>query len=544
MPRQVKAMRGPTLRCKGWRQEGLLRMLENTVENGEKPEELVIYAATGKAARNWEAFDRIVASLKVLEEDQTLAVQSGKPIGVFRTNRETPLVVMANANLVGNWANWETFWDLEARGLMMYGQYTAGSWAYIGTQGIMQGTFENFAECARLHYGGSLKGRLVLTSGLGGMGSAQPLGVTWNGGVVIICEVDEEKTRRRLEAGLVDRMTHDVDEALHMALQAKERGEALSVALVANGAEVSNLLALKGIVPDVVTDQTSAHDALNGYYPAGLSLQEADELRRTDPQEYIRRSMETIALHVRAMLEFQSKGAIAFEYGNNIRGQARAAGVADAFRIKGFVQLFARPSFCVGRGPFRWVALSGDPADIEVIDRELIRMFPDDANMVRWLGLAGRVPHVRGLPCRTCWLGYGPRAEAGVMINRLVREGRLSGPVAMTRDHLDTGAVAQPTRETENMRDGSDAVADWPLLNALLNASAGADLVAIHQGAGSGMGGSISAGVTLIADGDPASDDRIRRVLMSDTGIGVLRHADAGYEDAVELARREQLLLE
>lgn len=537
-------MRGPTLRCKGWRQEGLLRMLENTVENGEKPEELVIYAATGKAARNWEAFDRIVASLKVLEEDQTLAVQSGKPIGVFRTNRETPLVVMANANLVGNWANWETFWDLEARGLMMYGQYTAGSWAYIGTQGIMQGTFENFAECARLHYGGSLKGRLVLTSGLGGMGSAQPLGVTWNGGVVIICEVDEEKTRRRLEAGLVDRMTHDVDEALHMALQAKERGEALSVALVANGAEVSNLLALKGIVPDVVTDQTSAHDALNGYYPAGLSLQEADELRRTDPQEYIRRSMETIALHVRAMLEFQSKGAIAFEYGNNIRGQARAAGVADAFRIKGFVQLFARPSFCVGRGPFRWVALSGDPADIEAIDRELIRMFPDDANMVRWLGLAGRVPHVRGLPCRTCWLGYGPRAEAGVMINRLVREGRLSGPVAMTRDHLDTGAVAQPTRETENMRDGSDAVADWPLLNALLNASAGADLVAIHQGAGSGMGGSISAGVTLIADGDPASDDRIRRVLMSDTGIGVLRHADAGYEDAAELARREQLLLE
>lgn len=543
MPRQVKAMRGETLRCKGWRQEGLLRMLENTVENGEKPEELVIYAATGKAARNWECFDGIVAALKRLEEDQTLVVQSGKAIGVFQTNRETPLVVMANANLVGNWANWETFWELEKRGLMMYGQYTAGSWAYIGTQGIMQGTFENFAECARLHYGGSLKGRLVVTSGLGGMGSAQPLGVTWNGGVVIICEVDEAKTRRRLEAGLVDRMTSDTDEAIRMAMGARSRGEPLSVAVVTNGAEFFNQLALKGIVPDVATDQTSAHDALNGYYPAGLSLAEADELRRTNPREYMRRSMETMALHVRCMLGFQAKGAIAFEYGNNLRGQAKKAGVADAFDVKGFVQLFARPSFCVGRGPFRWVALSGEMSDIETIDRELIRMFPDDKSLVRWLEFARLVPHTRGLPSRTCWLGHGARAEAGVMINRLVAEKRLAGPVAMTRDHLDTGAVAQPTRETENMLDGSDAVADWPLANALLNASAGADLVAIHQGAGSGMGGSISAGVTLIGDGTPLSEIRIRRTLMTDTGIGVLRHADAGYEDAVKLAKEEGLAL-
>lgn len=543
MGRQVKAMRGRTLRCKGWRQEGLLRLLENTVENGEKPEELIIYAATGKAARNWEAFDGIVAGLKRLEADETLAIQSGKPVGCFRTNKETPRVVMANANLVGKWANWETFWDLEKRGLMMYGQYTAGSWAYIGTQGIAQGTFENFAECARLHYGGSLKGRLVVTSGLGGMGSAQPLAVTWNDGVVIICEVSEEKTRRRLEAGLVDRMTSDVDEAIRVALQAKEKGEALSVAVVANGADVFNTLVLRGIVPDVVTDQTSAHDALNGYYPAGMSLAAADELRRTNPQEYIRRSMETMALHVRCMLDFQAKGAIAFEYGNNLRGQARKAGVADAFKIRGFVQLFARPSFCVGRGPFRWIALSGEDADIETIDEELIRMFPEDRSLVRWLRLAKKVPRTRGLPARTCWLGYGARAEAGLMINRLVKERRLAAPVGMTRDHLDTGAVAQPTRETEGMLDGSDAVADWPLINALLNASAGADLVAIHQGAGSGMGGSISAGVTLIADGDPSSDDRIRRTLTTDTGIGVIRHADAGYEDAIKLATKEGLLI-
>jgi len=516
-------------------------MLENTVENGEKPEELIIYAATGKAARNWEAFDAIVSALKRLEDNETLVVQSGKPIGIFRTNTETPLVVMANANLVGNWANWETFWELEGRGLMMYGQYTAGSWAYIGTQGIMQGTFENFSECARLHYGGTLKGRLVVTSGLGGMGSAQPLGVTWNEGVAIACEVDEEKTRRRLEAGLVDRMTSDIDEAVQMALDAKERGEPLSVAVVANGAEVFSHLALKGIVPDVVTDQTSAHDALNGYYPAGMTKVDADRLRREDPKEYIRRSMETMALHVRRMLDFQSKGAIAFEYGNNLRGQAKKAGVANAFDIKGFVQLFARPSFCVGRGPFRWVTLSGEMSDIDTIDSELVRMFPDDKPLARWLGFAKRMPHTRGLPARTCWLGYGARAEAGTMINRLVAGGRLAGPVAMTRDHLDTGSVAQPTRETENMLDGSDAVADWPLVNALLNASAGGDLVAIHQGAGSGMGGSISAGLTLIADGSPSAEERIGRTLNTDTGIGVLRHADAGYEDAKRLAEKEGL---
>jgi urocanate hydratase len=516
-------------------------MLENTVENGEKPAELIIYAASGKAARDWPSYDKICHCLLELEEHQTLAVQSGKPVAVFETHPAAPLVVLANTNLVPKWANWETFRQLEQKGLMMYGQYTAGSWAYIGTQGILQGTYETFAGAAEQFFGGTLKGRLVLTAGLGGMGGAQPLAVKMNQGVVIVADVDPERIQRRLDTGYCDVLAHDLDEALQSAFRAMQAGQALSIALRMNAAELYPAMVANDVIPDIVTDQTSAHDPLNGYIPAGMDISEAPAWRRENPDGYIQRSQSSMGEQVKAMLAFQQRGSLVFEYGNNIRGNAKEAGVENAFSIQGFVPLFVRPSFCTGRGPFRWVALSGNPADILKIDEKVLAAFKDDSKLVQWIGMARKQVPFQGLPARICWMGYGGRARLGLLINDMVKSGELSAPVAITRDHLDAGSVAQPTRETEGMKDGSDAVADWPLLNALLNTSAGADLVALHQGAGSGMGGSISAGMTLIADGSPAVAERIGKVLTTDPGIGVIRHADAGYEDAINFLAASDL---
>jgi urocanate hydratase len=514
-------------------------MLMNNLdpEVAEKPDELVVYGGTGRAARSWAAFDAIVRELRRLADDETLLVQSGKPVGVFRTHEWAPRVLIANSNLVGKWANWDTFRELERQGLTMYGQMTAGSWIYIATQGILQGTYETFAECARQHFGGTLRGRVVLTAGLGGMGGAQPLAVTMNEGVALVVEIDPERAGRRLDAGYVDRLTTSVDEALAWARAAAARGDALSIALVGNAAEVEPDLAQRDERFDVVTDQTSAHDALGGYVPAEITLADALALRRTQPDVYIRRAMRSMAEHVRAMLAFQRAGAVVFDYGNNIRAQALEAGVADAFDFPGFVPAFIRPLFCEGKGPFRWVALSGDPDDIRRTDRAILELFPEDAALRRWIALAeAKVPY-QGLPARICWLGYGERARAGLEFNRLVASGEVSAPIVIGRDHLDAGSVASPNRETEGMRDGSDAIADWPLLNALVNTSAGATWVSIHHGGGTGIGYSQHAGMVVVADGTDLAARKLERVLTTDPGTGVIRHADAGYERALEVAR-------
>ena len=537
--RIVRAPRGTQLSCRGWGQEAALRMLMNNLdpEVAERPEDLVVYGGTGKAARNWAAFDAIVRELRRLGDDETLLVQSGKPVGVFRTHPWAPRVLIANSNLVGKWANWETFRELERQGLTMYGQMTAGSWIYIATQGILQGTYETFAELARQHFGGTLRGRVVLTAGLGGMGGAQPLAVTMNEGVALCIEVDPDRAERRLGTRYVDRMTDSLDEALAWARGAAARGEALSIALVGNAAELEPELVRRGERFDAVTDQTSAHDALGGYVPAGLTFDEAAELRRTDPDEYVRRAMASMAEHVRAMLAFQRAGAVTFDYGNNIRAQAQAAGVHDAFDFAGFVPLFIRPLFCEGKGPFRWAALSGDPADILRTDRAILELFPDDAPLRRWITMAEERVAFQGLPARICWLGYGERARAGLEFNRLVANGELKAPIVIGRDHLDAGSVASPNRETEGMRDGSDAIADWPLLNALVNTAAGATWVSIHHGGGTGIGYSQHAGMVVVADGTELAAQKLERVLTTDPGMGVIRHADAGYERAIDVAR-------
>ncbi len=518
-------------------------MLMNNLdpEVAEDPDALVVYGGTGRAARSWAAFDAIVRELRRLADDETLLVQSGKPVAVFRTHEWAPRVLIANSNLVGKWANWETFRELERQGLTMYGQMTAGSWIYIGTQGILQGTYETFGELARQHFGGSLRGRVTLTAGLGGMGGAQPLAVTMNEGVAICIEVDETRARRRLEIGYVDALTADPDEALGMARAAAAAGEARSIALVGNAAEIEPAWASQGQTFDVVTDQTSAHDALAGYVPAEISLADALVLRTTQPEVYIGHAMRSMAAHVRAMLEFQRTGAVVFDYGNNLRAQAQEAGVADAFAYPGFVPAFIRPLFCEGSGPFRWAALSGDPADILRTDEALIELFPEKPALHRWLWLAEAKVPFQGLPARICWLGYGERARAGAVFNELVRTGAVAAPIVIGRDHLDAGSVASPNRETEAMRDGSDAIADWPLLNALVNTAAGATWVSIHHGGGTGIGYSQHAGMVIVADGTDLAARKLERVLTTDPGMGVVRHVDAGYERAIEVARERAI---
>ena len=538
-PRPVRAPRGTALTCRGWPQEAAMRMLMNNLdpEVAEHPDELIVYGGSGRAARSWDAFDAIVRELRRLEDDETLLIQSGKPVGVFRTHEWAPRVLIANSNLVGKWATWDVFRELERKGLTMYGQMTAGSWIYIATQGILQGTYETFAELARQHFGGSLRGRVTLTAGLGGMGGAQPLAVTMNEGVAICIEVDPDRARRRLDVGYVDRLTESTDEALAWARAAATAGEALSIALVGNAAEVEPDLARRGERFDVVTDQTSAHDALAGYVPAEITLADALTLRTTQPNVYIARSMRSMADHVRAMLAFQRAGSVVFDYGNNLRAQAKEAGVADAFDYPGFVPAFIRPLFCEGKGPFRWVALSGDPADIRRTDQAILELFPDDAPLRRWITMAeAKVPY-QGLPARICWLGYGERARAGRAFNDLVARGEVGAPIVIGRDHLDAGSVASPNRETEAMRDGSDAIADWPLLNALVNTAAGATWVSLHHGGGTGIGYSQHAGMVVVADGTELAARKLERVLTTDPGMGVIRHADAGYERAIEVAR-------
>jgi urocanate hydratase len=497
----------------------------------------VVYGGTGKAARNWEAFDAIVRTLRELESDETLLVQSGKPVGVFRTHENAPRVLIANSNLVGDWATWDSFRELERKGLIMYGQMTAGSWIYIGTQGILQGTYETLAECARQHFGGSLEGRLVLTGGMGGMGGAQPLAVTMSGGVCLDVEVDRERIQKRLDTGYCHRMTDDLDEALKLVQEAVAKREPLSVGLVGNCADTHPEIVRRGVTPDVVTDQTSAHDALEGYVPSGMALEEALELRGSDPDEYVKRSMSSMAEHCRAILDMQQRGAVAFDYGNNLRGQAKDAGVSNAFDYPGFVPAFIRPLFCRGKGPFRWVALSGDPEDIYRTDEVILREFPEDEALTRWIRLARDQVHFQGLPSRICWLGYGERARFGKLINDMVARGEISAPIVIGRDHLDSGSVASPYRETEGMRDGSDAIADWPVLNALLNAVGGATWVSFHHGGGVGIGKSLHAGMVIVADGTREASERLERVLTTDPGTGVARHVDAGYDEAVRFAR-------
>ena len=540
----IHAPRGAVLSCKGWPQEAALRMLMNNLDPdvAERWEDLVVYGGSGKAARSWGAYHRIVASLRSLESDETLLVQSGKPVGIFRTHPDAPRVLIANAMLVPAWGDWEHFRKFEALGLTMYGQMTAGSWIYIGTQGILQGTYETFAACARKHFGGTLRGRLVLSAGLGGMGGAQPLAVTMNDGVGLFVEIDRERIERRLRLRYVDRATGSLDEALRWAAEARTKGEPLSIALHGNAAETHPEIARREVRPDVVTDQTSAHDMLTGYIPAGLDPSQAAALRQRDPGEYTTRAYESLARHMRAMIELQGQGAVLFDYGNNIRREAENAGVHD-FSYPGFVPAFIRPLFCEGSGPFRWVALSGDPEDIYTTDRALMEAFEDNEPLVRWLAMAQARVSFQGLPARICWLGYGDRARAGRLFNDLVASGRVKAPIVIGRDHLDSGSVASPNRETESMRDGSDAIADWPILNALVNAAAGATWVSVHHGGGVGIGYSIHAGMVVLADGTPDAARRLARVLTTDPGTGIMRHADAGYPEAVEAARRHGLKL-
>jgi len=541
--RIVRAPRGTSLTCKGWPQEAALRMLMNNLdpEVAERPDDLVVYGGTGKAARNWAAFDAIVRSLTALEHDETLLVQSGKPVGIFPTHPGAPRVLIVNAMLVPAWASWDTFRELEHRGLTMYGQMTAGSWIYIGSQGIVQGTYETLAAVAKRHFGGSLSGKVVVTAGLGGMGGAQPLAATMNGAAALVVEVDPGRIARRLATGYLDEATDSVDEAWNRVRRWAAEGTARSVGLQANAADVLPALLARGVTPDVLTDQTAAHDALNGYVPNGLRLEDALRLRERDPKDYIARSMAAMAAHVRAMLALRQRGAVAFDYGNNIRAQAQQAGVRNAFDIPGFVPEYIRPLFCEGKGPFRWAALSGDPEDIRVTDEAALDMFGHDEPLARWLRLARTRVRFQGLPARILWLGYGARARFGLRINELVREGRIKAPIVIGRDHLDTGSVASPTRETEGMRDGSDAIADWPILNALLNASSGATWVSVHHGGGVGIGYSLHAGMVIVADGTSDADERLERVLSCDPGIGVIRHADAGYPLAIATADREGL---
>jgi urocanate hydratase len=536
--RTIRAPRGTTLSCKGWPQEAALRMLMNNLDPdvAERPDDLVVYGGSGKAARNWAAFEAIVAELQRLEGDETLLVQSGKPVGVFRTHAGAPRVIIANSMLVPAWATWDTFRDLEHRGLTMYGQMTAGSWIYIGTQGILQGTFETFAAAARRHFGGSLSGRTVVTAGLGGMGGAQPLAATMNGAAALVIEIDPHRIERRLTTQYLDAATSDLDEALQTMTTWRRDKVARSIGLEGNAADVLPELVRRGVVPDLLTDQTSAHDALNGYVPGGMTLAEATRLRERNASEYVERSMHSMARHVEAMLALKARGAVTFDYGNNIRAQATHAGVKNAFDIPGFVPEYVRPLFCEGKGPFRWAALSGDPDDIRVTDEAALDMFADDAALCRWIRMARERVAFQGLPARICWLGYGARARFGLRINELVRAKQLRAPIVIGRDHLDTGSVASPNRETEGMRDGSDAIADWPILNALLNASAGATWVSVHHGGGVGIGYSLHAGMVIVADGTPDADERLERVLTADPGIGVARHADAGYEDAIATA--------
>jgi urocanate hydratase len=538
----IRAPRGPSLSCRGWPQEAALRMLMNNLDPdvAERWQDLVVYGGSGKAARDWPSYHRIVATLRRLGPDETLLVQSGKPVGVFRTHPDAPRVLIANALLVPAWGDWDHFRRYEAMGLTMYGQMTAGSWIYIGTQGILQGTYETFGACARRHFGGSLAGRLVLTAGLGGMGGAQPLAITLNGGVAIIVEIDDERIERRRRLGYVDRATRSIDEALGWAEEARRRGEPLSIALHGNAAETHPALARRGVHVDVLTDQTAAHDMLNGYIPAGLSVAQAAALRQRDAKDYLKRAYESLALHMRGMLEFQRAGAVLFDYGNNIRREAENAGVSD-FAYPGFVPAFIRPLFCEGQGPFRWVALSGDPQDIHVTDRALMEAFKENEHLVRWLRTAQDKVPFQGLPARICWLGYGDRARAGRIFNDLVASGRVKAPIVIGRDHLDSGSVASPNRETESMRDGSDAIADWPVLNALLNTAAGATWVSVHHGGGVGIGYSIHAGMVVVADGTADAARRLERVLTTDPGTGIMRHADAGYPEAMAAARRHAL---
>ena len=543
--RVIRAPRGTRISCKGWHQEAALRMLMNNLdpEVAERPEDLVVYGGTGRAARSWEAFDAIVAALRSLENDETLLVQSGKPVGVFRTHASAPRVLIANSNLVGRWATWDHFRELERAGLMMYGQMTAGSWIYIGSQGILQGTYETFGALARMRCGGSLAGRFVLTAGLGGMGGAQPLAATMNGAAFLGIDVDESRIDKRVATGYCDKKTRSLDEALTWIRDAVKNKTAVSVGLVGNAAEVLPELVRRGVNPDVLTDQTSAHDTLNGYVPKGLTLEAAARLREADPKEYVRQSTASIVDHVKAMLAMQAKGAIAFDYGNNIRTVAMDAGVKDAFAIPGFVPEYIRPLFCEGKGPFRWAALSGDPRDIHRTDDLVLELFPNDKHLARWIAIARERVHFQGLPARICWLGLGERAKFGVALNDLVAKGELSAPIVIGRDHLDTGSVASPFRETEAMKDGTDAVSDWPILNALLNTASGASWVSFHHGGGVGIGNSLHAGQVIVADGTPEMRVRLERVLTNDPGIGVARHADAGYDIAIRTAHAQHLNL-
>jgi len=543
MVRKVSAPRGTILSCKGWHQEAALRMLMNNLdpEVAEKPEELIIYGGSGKAARNWECYEVIVRSLKELENDETLLIQSGKAVGVFKTWPHAPRVLIANSLLVPAWATGDYFRKLEAMGLIMYGQMTAGSWIYIGTQGILQGTYETFAECSRQHFNGTLRGKWVLTAGMGGMSGAQPLAITMNEGVCLDVEVDRSRIERRIRQGFCDLLVENLDEALRLVEEAVKKRIPRSIGLVGNASETHPELVRRGIIPDVLTDQTSAHDELNGYVPGGISLEKALELRQTNPKDYIKRAYESMAVQMEAMLKMQKRGAVAFDYGNNIRGQAKKAGVEDAFQIPGFVIQYIRPLFCKGKGPFRWVALSGDPDDIYKTDKAVLELFPQDPSLDRWIKLAQTKVPFQGLPARICWLGYGERDKFGKAINKMVAKGELKAPIVIGRDHLDTGSVASPNRETEGMKDGSDAIADWPILNGLLNAISGASWVAIHHGGGVGIGNSIHAGQVIVADGTKEMEERLERVLTNDPGIGIARHVDAGYDEAIQVAKAKKI---
>ncbi|WP_280170273.1 urocanate hydratase [Priestia megaterium] len=537
----IKAPHGKELNTKGWVQEAVLRMLMNNLdpEVAEHPEKLVVYGGIGKAARNWDAFDRIVATLKDLEEDETLLVQSGKPVAVFKTHKDAPRVLLANSNIVPAFANWEKFHELDKKGLMMYGQMTAGSWIYIGSQGIVQGTYETFAECAKQHFNGSLEGTITVTAGLGGMGGAQPLAVTMAGGVVIGIDVDRTRIEKRIETRYCDVVLESLNDAIALAQEAKDSGKALSIGLVGNAAEVLPQMIKRGFIPDIVTDQTSAHDPLNGYLPVGFTLEQGEVLRTENPEEYVRKSKASMAVHVQAMLDMQKEGAIAFDYGNNIRQVALDEGIKDAFNFPGFVPAYIRPQFCEGKGPFRWVALSGDPEDIYKTDEVILREFSYNTHLCNWIKMAREKIEFQGLPARICWLGYGERARFGKIINEMVASGELSAPIVIGRDHLDAGSVASPNRETEAMRDGSDAVADWPILNALVNTAAGASWVSVHHGGGVGMGYSLHAGMVVVADGTEDAAKRLERVLTTDPGMGVVRHLDAGYELAIQTVKEK-----